>query len=213
MVLSTIWTRAATDVSFLHPNILYVKQTDNCRINTASTHLVLIKEAVTSPEALPMVGQRSRATNSAIRFAMAVARSGGHTREKLWSVLCVLQLLLESFVYLLYSSRCFACKWLIKLDVPPPSASCWVQRTLCTCFTSLPLSFVTVGGSKDGTCTLSIRHGSLLAFSSTACTIAVFHTCLAPSSLVPRYGNGSGNEIVTTQVFKSGYVLNGRITG
>ena len=160
-----------------------------------------------------LIGRRSRATNSAICFVMAVARSGGHTRKKLWSVFCVLQLLLESFVYLLYSSRCFACKWLIKLDVPPPSASCWVQRTLCTCFTSLPLSFVTVGGSKDGTCTLSIRHGSLLAFSSTACTIAVFHTCLAPSSLVPRYGNGSGNEIVTTQVFKSGYVLNGRITG
>ena len=80
---------------------------------------------------------------------MAVARSGGHTCEKLWSVLCVLQLLLESFVHLLYSSRCFACKWLIKLDVPPPSASCWVQRRHCTRFTSLPLTFVTVGGSKN----------------------------------------------------------------
>ena len=136
---------------------------------------------------------------------MAVVHSGGHTREKLWSVLCVLQLLLESFVHLLYSSRCFACKWLIKLDVPPPSASCWVQRRHCTRFTSLPLTFVTVGGSKNsqtglvnGTCTLSIRHGSLLAFSSTACTIAVFHMCLAPSGVVPRYGNGSGNEIKKT---------------
>ena len=28
-------TRAAMDVGFLHPDILYVKQTDNCRINTA----------------------------------------------------------------------------------------------------------------------------------------------------------------------------------
>ena len=27
------------------------------------------------------------------------------------------------------------------------------------------------------------------------CTIAVFHTFLVPSGLVPRYGNGSGNEI------------------
>ena len=192
MVLSTIWTRAATDVSFLHPNILYVKQTDNCRINTASTHLVLIKEAVTSPEALPIIGRRSHATNSAIRFAMAVARSGGHTREKLWSVLCVLQLLLESFVYLLYSSRCFACKWLIKLDVPPPSASCWVQRTLVLRLCHW-LSSQLVARR-----TLSIRHGSLLAFSSTAHTIAVFHTCLAPSSPVPRYGNVSGNKIKKT---------------
>ena len=27
------------------------------------------------------------------------------------------------------------------------------------------------------------------------CTIAVFHTFLAPSGLVPRYRNASGNEI------------------
>ena len=68
-----------------------------------------------------------------------------HPREAM-GVLCVLQLLLESFVHLL---RCFACKWFIKLSVPPPSASCWVQRRHCTHFTSLPLTFITVGGSKN----------------------------------------------------------------
>ena len=152
-----------------------------------------------------LIGRRSHVTNSAIRFVMAVAHSGGHTREKLWSVLCVLQLLLESFVHLLYSSRCFACKWLTKLVVPPPSASCWVQRRQCTCF----VFAIDVRHSwwleelPNGTCTLSIRHGSLLAFSSTACTIAVSHMCLAPSGLVPRYGNGSGNEIKKNLVTKS----------
>jgi len=30
-----VQTRAAMDVGFLHPDILNVKQTDNCRINTA----------------------------------------------------------------------------------------------------------------------------------------------------------------------------------
>ena len=148
-----------------------------------------------------LIGRRSRATNSAMRFVMVVARYGGHTREKLWSVLCVLQLLLESFVHLLYSSRCFACKWLIKLDVLPPSASCWVQRRHCTRFYVFAIDFRHSWWLEElpnGTCTLSIRNGSLLAFSSTACTIAVFHTCLAPSGLVPRYGNGSGNEIKIT---------------
>ena len=82
-------------------------------------------------------------------YVMAVACSGGHTCEKLWSVFCVLQLLLESFVHLLYSSRCSTCKWFIKLDVPPSSASCWVQRRHCTRFTFLPLTSITVGGSKN----------------------------------------------------------------
>ena len=54
----------------------------------------------------------------------------------------------------------------------------------------------------NGTCTLSVRYGALLALSSTAYTIAVFYTCLAPSGLVPRYGNGSGNEIKKTLVTK-----------
>ena len=54
----------------------------------------------------------------------------------------------------------------------------------------------------DGTCMLSIRRGSLLAFSSTAFTIAVFHTCLVPNGLVPRYGNGSGNDIKKKIVIK-----------
>ena len=153
-----------------------------------------------------LIERRSCVTNSAIRFVMAVARSGGHTREKLWSVLYVLQLLLESFIHHLYFSRCIACKWLIKLDVPPSSASCWVQRRYCTLGTEKILHSFYVFATDfrhswwleelpNGTCTLYIRHGSLLAFSSTACTIAVFHTCLAPSGLVPRYGNGSGNEI------------------
>ena len=144
---------------------------------------------------------------------MAVAHSGGHTREKLWSVLCVLQLLLESFVHLLYSSRCFACKWLIKLDVPPPSASCWVQRRHCTRFMSLPLTFVTVGGSKNSQMGL-VRFLYAMAL----CLHIVFFTRASrpvqPCSQI-RYRNGSGNEIkktFVTKYFKSGYVLNGRIT-
>ena len=118
-------------------------------------------------------------TNSAIRFVMTVACSSGHTREKLWSVLCALQFLLESFVHLLYSSRCFACKWLIKLDVPPPSASCWVQRRHCTRFTSLPLTFAQLVAQRT-------PKWDLYAFCMpwlSACThIAVFHTCLVPST-------------------------------
>ena len=155
-----------------------------------------------------LIGRRSRATNLAICFVMAVARSGGHTRKKLWSVFCVLQLLLESFVYLLYSSRCFACKWLIKLDIPPPSASCWVQRRHCTRFASLPLTFITVGGSKNSqTGLVHFLHAMALfcLFCLSAAllrTIAVFHACLAPSGLVPRYGNGSGNEIQKKLVTK-----------
>ena len=124
-----------------------------------------------------------------------------------------LTVLLESFVHLSYSLRCFACKWLVKLDVPPPSASCWVQRRHCTRFMSLLLTFVTVGGSKNGTCTLSIRYGSLLAFSSTACTrdCCFSHVPHAqrPCSQIRKWRLKKPCD----QVFKSGYILNSRITG
>ena len=165
-----------------------------------------------------LIGRRSRATNSAIRFVMMVARSGGHTREKLWSVLCVLQLLLESSVHLLYSSRCFACKWLIKLDVPPPSASYWVQRRHCTRFTSLPLTFVTVGGSKNSQMGLVCFLYAMALFWLSAALLArlLFLTCASrPAALFPDTEMGLGTRLKKPcdQVFKSGYLLNGRITG
>ena len=150
-----------------------------------------------------LIGRRFCVTNSAIRFVMAVARSGGHTREKLWSVLCVLQLLLESFVHLLYSSRCFPCKWLIKLDVPPPSASCWIQRRHCTRFTSLQLTFVTSGGSKNSQMELvSFLYAMALFWLSAALLVQLLlFTCVScPAALFPcRYRNGSGNEIKKTK--------------
>ena len=116
---------------------------------------------------------------------------GGHTREKLWSVLCILQL------YTSYTPQ----------DVSLANGSLnWTSLHLQLLGTEKALHLFYIFAIDfrhtwwlkelpDGTCMLSIRRGSLLAFSSTACTIAVFHTCLVPNGLVPRYGNGSGNDI------------------
>ena len=121
-------------------------------------------------------------------YVMAVVRSDRHTRERLWSVFCVLQLLLESFIHLLYSSRCFTCKWFIKLDVPPSSASCWVQRKYCTRFTFLPLTSITVGGSKNSQTGLVHFLYAMPIFWLSAALLAqlLFFTCAShPAALFP----------------------------
>ena len=160
-------------------------------------------------KALPINNTDRVKINSAIRFVMVVARSSGHTHEKLWSVLCVLQLLLESFIHLLYSLSCIACKWLIKLDVPPPSASCWVQRRYCTRFTFLPLTFVTVGGSKNSQ--TGLVHATALFWLSAAllAQLLFFTRASRPAALFPDMKMGLGTRLKNPcdQVFKSGYVL------
>ena len=132
---------------------------------------------MTSPETYPAKIPRDKLSNMLCDGGSTLRWT--HLRE---AIECTLGLtafnLLESFVHLLYSLRCFACKWLIKLDVPPPSASCWVQRRHFTRFTSLPLTFVTVGGSKNS-------QMGLVGFLYTMALylhIAVFHMCLAPSA-------------------------------
>ena len=111
----------------------------------------------------------------------------------------------------------FRLQWLNKLDVPSPSASCWVERRQCTRFTSLPLTFVTSGGSKNSQVGLvCFRYTMALFWLSVALLVQLlfFTRSSCPAALFPcRYRNGSGNEIKKNEVFKPRYVLNGKITG
>ena len=97
----------------------------------------------------------------------------------------------------------FRLQWLNKLDVPSPSASCWVERRQCTRFTSSPLTFVTVGGSKNSQVGLvCFRYTMALFWLSVALLVQLlFFTCASRrAALFPcRYGNGSGNEIKKTK--------------
>ena len=157
---------------------------------------------MTSPKALP-INSTDTAKIPRDKLSNTLCDGGSvlrwtHPREAMECTLC-LTVLLESFVHLLYSSRCFACKWLIKLDVPPPSVSCWVQRRHCTHFMPFPLTFVTVGGLKNSQTGLAHFLYPMALFWLSAAPLArlLFFTRASrrPCSQIRKW---SGNEIKKT---------------